>query len=1258
MEKNIKKISLLSLGVISITSLPIASISCNSNSVTNNQFHFSDGNINSFSNLEAKILNHEKRNLNNEVYETNITQRFGNQFKYPSWNYNYKENNNYIQIINGEEVNAFDFVMNEKASYVDDSGATVEAIYSDPNFILSEIKNNKLKKHPAALTQYKKNVSDNEMAVNKYFSIPTKVRGITSLGLFAPAGEVITLQFTKETLNSLIQQNVNNIEIIINSGFWNTSTDFNDSGRMSTRYPYIKTIFTINNLNELKTNNGIFKFGSPFGGSISIKVNRNIKSSASNLFYESYDNLKLNVKGATEILSYFHGVTTKEEWNDQIARINNNELTSPMMSIDFAYASMNLASTGTNVNEKGIETPIFGKKNLNEIIYPFEIVEKWTSFLFFSEYFASRDIRNDVTKIDFEVCDDIWGGAAAWGGGNIFYINNDWAGGAFLSGIEKPWIIKNNWGVFHEINHNFSQDAALFMRRTHGETNIVTLTALSLLNDGGRWRNILNLTSEFETAGWVWLENMYSTIAEIITKKDSNGNLVKRDPSEYRPKNEYSLQAILLYLLGTYNFTNYIRYDINTHPNDGGFNEIVELSDFFKLDFWPAFENFFPIWSDNEADSNGNVLNHNRQPASYEEASEEQKREIDRLRSSYKSFDFIGNIYACGTYLYNNETGEYDYTNDTQAPYQIVAGKDYTLDFEHGLDWVNTNFSWSKLEFNSVTKSGAKLSLDPTNNKKLIYKPNINAIDQIDEFDVAIIPDNFKNKPSNYVSKYKWKIKIRQVINEPIVSIYKDPHTPNGENNVNNKFSEDVKNYLQNPDNILYETIWNPDEPFLSTDYASNSWNRTKVSFTFIAPETGEYQFNIRTKGKAYISLNNEKEAWWFSDIQLNNQNNNSEAKIIDQTLSLEKDQPIIFDIYLTNSYWSQKSMLKFNAINLNNNHTFNVINYAISPYAHNLSNNVSEFLYDPKYKYKNRTINYNEFNTDLFGLNAPREVLYIDKENYVFNNYVSNGGQNGSKDVDKKLKNKDRNIFEDWSNSEPFDFSVDVDFNKHSQIGGLVVHHRLDNHFNGRPTDVEIILNGKTIYKDKYGVKFNDRGKDQSLILFNQVFDIPEQSKMTIKFINTAYRCITLDAIEFIGEKVYEVNRIIPIQDPNINFSNNWKLLTSDPAINVSDVNNSYILSNKKDDYIEFNLFAQSFDIIGQRKLENSIFDLYINDKLVATIDTANNSRIDNAILYSYSSQKPEGELFKIKIVNKLDKPLVIDYFQTYGNNVYTKKQ
>ena len=102
-----------------------------------------------------------------------------------------------------------------------------------------------------------------------------------------------------------------------------------------------------------------------------------------------------------------------------------------------------------------------------------------------------------------------------------------------------------------------------------------------------------------------------------------------------------------------------------------------------------------------------------------------------------------------------------------------------------------------------------------------------------------------------------------------------------------------------------------------------------------------------------------------------------------------------------------------------------------------------------------------------------------------------------------------------------------------------------------------------------------------------------------------------------------------------------------------MSAVNGLALTTSKEKEFIEFNLFAQGFDIVGQ-KGQTSQFDLYIDDKLVGTFDTANPVRLDNEILASYNSNNPDGSWMKVKIVNRIDKPLFINYFQTYGPEVY----
>ena len=47
-------------------------------------------NINIFNKMEARIIKDDlQRNINSQVYETDLTREFQNKFKYPAWNFNY-----------------------------------------------------------------------------------------------------------------------------------------------------------------------------------------------------------------------------------------------------------------------------------------------------------------------------------------------------------------------------------------------------------------------------------------------------------------------------------------------------------------------------------------------------------------------------------------------------------------------------------------------------------------------------------------------------------------------------------------------------------------------------------------------------------------------------------------------------------------------------------------------------------------------------------------------------------------------------------------------------------------------------------------------------------------------------------------------------------------------------------------------------------------------------------------------------------------
>ena len=1168
-------------------------------------------NINIFNKMEARIIKNDlERKINSQVYETELTKEFKGEFKYPAWNFNYEANGNRNQNINGQTVDGMKRVWEER---VDFNGKKVT--YNNTAFILDEIANNRLKKHPAADLWFEQKISDQTKTVNKYFSIPSAVSGPTALGLYIPAGEIATLEFKKSTLDKMKADNVNDFKIVINSSFWDNKKP-GDSGQISNRYPFVKTEFNVN-VNDVIKNEGKFQFGSPFGGTISVIVNSKIKSDSFSSLYESYGNFEFNITGAVEMLSYVHGLTTEKDWNDQVQKVLNGKIDAPAMAIDFPFGSMNIQST---------KPKQFANLSVDQIVFPFKILEKWTSFLFISEFFGSRDKNNNVTKIDFEFSDDIWGGAAGWGGGDALYSPLSWAKDSFLTG-DGNWTIYKNWGTFHEINHNFQQNGALFRKNSHPETNQVTMVNLSLLSDTGRWRNIYNPNSEFKTDWWSRLQNNFSTIKHV---KDNNYTSESKN-------SEYELQSILLQTLGTFNFIDYVRNDLITHPNTGGFSEILELSDYFKLNFWPALRDFSSWWTDGW-------------PASDEAASQDQKKEINRLNEQYKAFDFVGNVYSTGAYLYNSKDQKYHYTNDMQAPMDIAAAIPYTFDFEQGINSANKNFAWDKLNFKAKTKLGGQLELDSRNKKKLIYIPPKNSVGQIDEFDVSITPSDFKNKPKNYVGEYIWKIKVRLVANLPVISLYNDPLTNNNSKDFANEFD-----YLKYDANIKTSLVSDPRLGILSVQQNLDKWHRVRVSFDFIAPKDGTYDLQVNANSWMFaVDRRNADQIWWKADdVPVRKWMSMGQV-------SLKAGERLPLDLYLTTKLNDTRLNIKAIA----DNQTYDVFDHSVVPWANKLTDQPEKFL-DPKYAYQSRTLDLNNFQTSIYGLSTSRDAKMVAKYNgsdKTNSNYTfSLKSPNEKVDLDDLLTKKDNRYYEKWGepNGKPYGITFDVNFKKAQKISSIIFAHRTDNHWNARPTKIKISDQaGKVIFEGPYGAQFNDRGSDKSILNLDKTYEV---TKLTFDLLNENFAgpnqsALILDSVEFSSQPYLKVNKVISAQDPAIDvYGQDWKLVANDPNQNMSAVNGLALTTSKEKEFIEFNLFAQGFDIVGQ-KGQTSQFDLYIDDKLVDTFDTANATRLDNEILASYNSNNPDGSWMKVKIVNRANKPLFINYIQTYGQNVYIK--
>ena len=140
----------------------------------------------------------------------------------------------------------------------------------------------------------------------------------------------------------------------------------------------------------------------------------------------------------------------------------------------------------------------------------------------------------------------------------------------------------------------------------------------------------------------------------------------------------------------------------------------------------------------------------------------------------------------------------------------------FTFDFENGIASKNSAFDFKIKSFDTTTKLGGKLSIDPSNPKNVIYTPpqftNVDDLAKIDEFDLEIEATHDSKYP-NYVPGYKFKIKIRQNAKATSVNY-------NGVDYVAEK-----SKFVENKDNQVLKA-------------------------KFIAPMTGNYSFEFKNLNK------------------------------------------------------------------------------------------------------------------------------------------------------------------------------------------------------------------------------------------------------------------------------------------------------------------------------------------------------------------------------------------------------------------------
>ena len=1190
-----------------------------------------------FNNRVDQILKTDLKRQNQVgTYETTITSKYGDAFKYPAFDFSYEQGKDgmqgFYQEINGERVNAMDLVYNERVQWQNAAGQLQTTKYNDVNFILNEIRNGNLKKHPAADRMFAQQISPDLNAISKGFAIGGNIKGPNPLGLYLAPGEIATITFSQKTVDLMKKQNINDLTLMINGSFWD-NYEPTDAGRISTRYPFMMSEFRIN-VNDLIANGNQFQFGSPFGGTIDLVVKTKLKNPDANPFYPSYENFEFKIDGALETLLYVHGKTTKADWDRQVKKIMNDEIQAPNMAIDFAYGSIWFQSTGEK-QFVGIDA--------DKMIFPEAIMNRWTDFLFLSNLFASRDVNDSVVKIHFRFNDDIKSGGAAWGGGDQFKAPLSEAATGFLKG-DSGWTISGQWLIFHEINHNFQQNGVLFRKRSHAETNQVSMFNLSVISDDGRLRNPYNWTGNYSSKkgpGWNRVQSGFASNRwmEVNNFKGSDS--------------EYEIQNHLLQLVGTFRFLEYVQQDAAIGQNGAsdwtGFQEMVDLSNFYQLNFWPAFQKFSSWWYDTW-------------PTTYAGATDQQKAQIDQLNQKYKAFDFVANVYAAGNYLWDEQSQSYVYTADMQVPIDVSATGNYYFDFEKGINAARPGFQWNQLKFDAKTKLGGILKVDPRNEKNLIYQPPRGHEGQIDEFDMAIVP-NYEslNDGATYVDQYGFKIKMFLNPRGPVVSLYQDPLTNNSAT-----FATDELAYMTNEDNVSVRTISNPARGIIhdqlrysGSDWDNKEWQRMRISFDFVAPQAGNYKFSYRGDARVFVTKDNDQNKIWFDGT---NHVASQAEYTIDQAVTLQANESVHFDFYISAN--PNKTRFQVNATHQASGTKYDA--YANSTVG-NLTISNASALNDDQYQYHHRKIDLNQFQTKLFGNRVPNTSIGLDKTDQKQGYQISFAdanfpiGENDKKAVDGKLSAQDGNVWEVWGpkNGQSVSVSFAIDFFQPQTLGAIIIGHRTNNHPNARPTKIKVVDQADNVlYDGGYGLQFNDRGQAQAITNFDYL--ATGVSKLIVTLTNETIwgpnqSALSLDHIAFTNQQNVGLNKVLSMLDPVVNYyGDDWKRINNDPDTILANVNFGAIQTKSENHYLEFNLFATGFDLIGQQLPEGGQFELYINDQLIGNYSTSGQIRNDNAILATYQNANPMW--MKIKIINKSAKVLRLNYIQTYGKHVEWK--
>ncbi len=374
------------------------------------------------------------------------------------------------------------------------------AIYDD---IENAINENRLSKHKSADGQFWGTVSDNAPGIIKKTYVNSSVKGKHSLGVYAPAGEILTIEISEEMINKGLSVTIG-YEISQNQ----IPLDTFLTGKID-RMPLISKSF---NLTSTST-----KIGTPLGGAVTINIPNNVTK-----------DFTVTVSGGVDNPVFQLGVNTLEDLKEM------EKAPGLIMEYKLPHIRLVMPKSYASYNENTIKA-----------------LELWHKMTSLSSYAMNREAN--TLPISHYHDSYIPAGAA------VAYVN------AWFSILPLSWgtdalnynslMQSGSWGNFHEYNHHFQSPNYNTMGYWGLESpievtnNVLTTLGYILYTDIATTRSE---TQQPGNGGWNVSTDPYYNLKRVL--EVSNESTSFNDWGT----NQLYMYAELMHAFGADNFLNFI----------------------------------------------------------------------------------------------------------------------------------------------------------------------------------------------------------------------------------------------------------------------------------------------------------------------------------------------------------------------------------------------------------------------------------------------------------------------------------------------------------------------------------------------------------------------------------------------------------------------------------------------------------------------------------------------------------------------------